>query len=398
MQVLWVTAETPNRGFGGGSIRQSHLLERVGRAVPTDLLVVGADTDDHVRESVRQVVEVPAPPPHPSLGRTATRLRGLWKAFTPAGPAERLLNKPARRALAPALRSLLAQTDYDVVCVEHAGLASLLPRARKGKWLLTMHNVYSLTLEQTREVASTARYAWLLGREAANARRYEQWICASYDAVVAVSDDDAAALPPTASPRVSVVPNGVDVRAFTAAPLPTGADIVFVGSFDYLPNVDGAEWLCRDVLPHIKAQLPAATVSLVGRRPIPRVLQLTEIEGVTGAWDVPATGPYVHAARVAVVPLRLGSGTRLKALEAMASGRPVVGTSLGLSGLHMVDGEHALIADDAARFGACVAGVIADNALAERLARGGRNLVEQQFSWDAIAEQLVDVIRTQAEG
>jgi glycosyltransferase involved in cell wall biosynthesis len=396
VQVLWVTAETPNRGLGGGSIRQSHLLERLGRALPTDVLVVGPDTDEHVRAAVRRVIETPALPPLKELSRTAIRVRGLRQALTSAGPAERLANAPARRVLAPLLDRALQETHYDVVIVEHAGLAPLLPRERHGRWLLTMHNVFSLTLEQTRDVAGSRRYAWLLGRGAATARKYEQWITASYDGVIAVSDEDAAALPPDSSPRVFVVPNGVDVRGFAATPVPTNADIVFVGTFDYLPNVDGAEWLCREVLPHIKKHSPDAAVTLVGRRPIPRVQQLTEIDGVTGAWDVPDTGTYVSAARVAVVPLRLGSGTRLKALEAMAVARPVVGTSLGLSGLHMVDGEHGLIADDPADFGACVAEVIADDRLADRLARGGRTHVEQQFSWDAIAEQLIAVVRKQA--
>ena len=111
-----------------------------------------------------------------------------------------------------------------------------------------------------------------------------------------------------------------------------GDDVVFTGTLSWYPNIEGLEWFCTEVFPSVRAALPDARIHIVGREPLPAVHGLAEAPGVCLHADVPSVVPFLERARLAVVPVRIGSGTRLKALEAMASGRPVVGTAIGLAG------------------------------------------------------------------
>jgi glycosyltransferase involved in cell wall biosynthesis len=133
-------------------------------------------------------------------------------------------------------------------------------------------------------------------------------------------------------------------------------------------------------------------LDLVGRLPRPEVRALARTPGVEVHADVADTVPFLQDARVAVVPIRMGAGTRLKALEAMAAGRPVVGTRLGLEGLGVVHGRHALVADDSAAFADAVTALLLDADLAARMAANARPLVERDFGWDELGRRFVDAV------
>jgi glycosyltransferase involved in cell wall biosynthesis len=243
------------------------------------------------------------------------------------------------------------------------------------------------------EVAGHGRHRWLWRRDARRAARFERWAAGAYDAVVVCSRDDADAFP---GPTI-VVPNGVDTARFVPSPVPAEPAMVLTASFNYPPNVEGAAWFCDEVLPLVRERVPAATLTLVGREPQDAVRALAERPGTTGAFDVPAVAPYLAAARVAVVPLRVGSGTRLKALEAMASGRPLAGTSIGLAGLGLVPGDSAVVADDAAALASGIVELLVDDARAASMAAAGRALAQGRFGWDAIgADYLVALDRVAA--
>jgi glycosyltransferase involved in cell wall biosynthesis len=276
---------------------------------------------------------------------------------------------------------------HDAVVVEHPGLAPLIRRRRGERWFLTLHNVGSGTLRQQAELVG-GRQRWLNRRYAGHAARLEDRWLREYDTVFSVSDDDAAMLP---GPSV-VVPNGVDTTVHAPSPVPRAPRIVFVGTLGFLPNVDGVLWFVEQVLPLVRRQVPAVELALVGRLATPEVRGLSRLPGVSVHVDVPDVRPYVAAARVSIVPLRVGTGTRLKALESMAAGRPVVGTTVGLAGLHLETGRHALVADDAETFARDVVRVLTDDALAARLAESGRSFVVARYDWERIAGTFVDAV------
>jgi glycosyltransferase involved in cell wall biosynthesis len=388
VRVLWITEEPPDRALGGGNIRQAHLIEGLARRADVTLLMFGTLGDAGVRNAVADVVEVQG------IGVPAPRRRLVRRSFdqwiAARGPREVVLPARRRRAVAARLGPLEARAD--LVVASHLGMAVARPARPTARWAAQLHHVTSARVAQERSVTAGARQRWLLARDAAHARRVERRLLDQLDAVVVVSDEDAQLLTGGHAPRARIVvaPNGVDVDRYRPAPLPPEPSIVMTGSFVYGPNVDGARGLCDEVLPRVRAAVPGATLALVGREPRDEVVALADREGVSLHADVPDMAPFLHAARVAVVPLRIGTGTRLKALEAMAAGRPVVGTSVGLEGLGLVDGVHAHLADDPDAFAAAIVRVLQDDDHAEALAAAGRAHVEAHFRWSAIADRFAD--------
>jgi glycosyltransferase involved in cell wall biosynthesis len=221
--------------------------------------------------------------------------------------------------------------------------------------------------------------------------------------VVVPSDGDAALLTPSEPERqrrrdqglggdVVVVPNGVDTARFRPTPVPPEPVLVFTGTLSWGPNIDGLAWFCREVFPVVQARVPGTRLDVVGREPLPEVADLTRLPGVHLHADVPTVVPWLERARLAVVPLRIGSGTRLKALEAMAAGRPVVGTTVGLDGLAIDQGVHALVADDPPSFAAAVVDLMVNDELARRVAAAGAEHARTRFGWDGIGRRFVETV------
>jgi glycosyltransferase involved in cell wall biosynthesis len=183
---------------------------------------------------------------------------------------------------------------------------------------------------------------------------------------------------------IRVVPNGVDTEFFrlgTEAERPL--ELLFTGAMNYAPNADGVAHFCAEILPRIRAVVPDVSLSVVGRDPPPRIQSLAR-GGVTITGTVPDVRPWMNRAAVFVVPLRVGGGTRLKILEALASGRAVVSTSLGCEGLDVKHGDNILVADTPAAFADAVVRCLRDPGLRRELGARGRALVEQRYRWDAI--------------
>lgn len=386
-QVLWVTAIPPDRAGGGGHIRQAHLLHAVAQRADVDLVVAGTVSDALVRDDARSVVEVDAVQAEPPAWRPARRAVDVWGALVERDPVEVAQHHGVRRALAPHLERA---SGHDVVCIEYAGLAPLARNrpASCARWALTLHNLRSVMADHEAALEPGARQRWLLERDAAKAARFERWAMRAYDLVAVPSEEDRAVLGEAAV----VVPNGVDTDAFRPTRLRAEPVIVFTGALYTQPNVDGLVWFCEQVLPRVQAARPDALLAIVGARPRPEVAALERRPGVRLDVDVPAIAPHLGSARVAVVPLRIGSGTRLKALEAMAAGRPVVGTAIGLGGIDVVPGVHALVADDAPAFADAVVSLLDDDERAGRLARHARALVEDRYSWQRIGAAYADAL------
>jgi glycosyltransferase involved in cell wall biosynthesis len=222
---------------------------------------------------------------------------------------------------------------------------------------------------------------------------YESRCCMAADRIAAVSEVDGRAL--TRLVRglgVTVVPNGVDVAAYnprTVEPSALGpAAIVFTGKMDFRPNVDGVMWFAQRVLPFILSEVPQAHFYVVGQRPHPRLESLRRDPAVTITGFVPHSPPYIAGAAVYVVPLRIGGGTRLKVLEAMALGKAVVSTSLGSEGFRsMRPGKHLRVEDDEVAFAQAVVALLRDPSQREALGQAARCLVTAQHDWAMIASR-----------
>jgi glycosyltransferase involved in cell wall biosynthesis len=215
-------------------------------------------------------------------------------------------------------------------------------------------------------------------------------------AVTVCSDSDGELFERMGARRVMVVPKGVDLDARPHHLPPSGAEIIFVGYFAWRPNVEGALELCDQIFPRIKARVPSTTLTLVGAAPPPGLLSRAG-PAVRFTGEVDEVLPHLHSARVTVMPLRAGGGTRIKVLEALSTGAPVVATPFAVEGIAVRDGVHALIAQSPADLAAAAATVIENDELAASLSRAGRALVEQRYGWSTVARPLVDLHRELAE-
>jgi glycosyltransferase involved in cell wall biosynthesis len=224
-------------------------------------------------------------------------------------------------------------------------------------------------------------------------RGWEARHAAHFDRALVVSELDAQHLRVAAAgAAVSLIPNGVDTAALR--PLPeaaAGKRLIFVGHLRYPPNVDAVRFLAHHILPALRARIPDARLTVVGDGAPGALGEFSGRDDIDLVGRVPSPLPYYQDAHVAVVPLRAGGGTRLKILEAMALGRPVVSTPLGCEGLAVEDGKHLLVADDAANFAAAVARLLTDRALVARLTLEARALVERDYDWTGIADRLLRV-------
>lgn len=394
-QVAWLTPFPPDHDGAGAHIRQAHLLDALAARAEVHLVVPGRVSDVRVRRAVASVREVDVAEPDAGRhGRARRRLGDLRVATVGRQPRRIDVYRQVQRWLLAAAGAL---GEVDVAVVEFASLAPILPELRATRKVLTFHYVESDMSAQEARIGPHARQRWLFSVDVGKARRFERWAMGACDLAIAVSDEDASALGVHGTGRIVVVPNGVDVDRFTPTPLPSEPRLVFTGALYTRANVEGASRFCHEVLPLVREAVPGATLAVVGARPVQEVIDLADLPGVTLHPDVPSVVPHLEAARVALVPLRIGSGSRLKALEAMAAGRPVVGTTIGLGGLEYVAGTHALVAEDPAGLAAATIRLLRDDTLARSLAGAGRALVEERYRWDRIAGRFTDLVLSPIE-
>lgn len=389
-RVLWVTPEVPDHGGGGGAIRQAELLVRLREAFHIDLLVAGQVTDTAVRTAVGEVIEVGVSEPTPP-----GRLRSLGGLAIGRRPMHVAASASARDALGSALAARAG--DYDAVVVHHEELLPLLDLCGPALRVLHLFDVKAVRADQTAALATGRRTALVWRAEAAAARRLAGRWLGEADVVVACTADDLAALQQMVDaergPDGVVAPNGVDLVRFAPTPPPGGRRVLFLGSLDYEPNVDGITWFASEVWPTVRAAVPDATLTVAGHRPVPGVVALGTQPGIEVVGAVPDAAACYAEHDVVVVPLRIGTGSRLKALEAMASARPTVGTSIGLEGLDLEDRPGAAsVADDPAPLAAAVIAMLRDDERARALAAEGRAHAEERFGWAASAGAIADPV------
>ncbi len=224
--------------------------------------------------------------------------------------------------------------------------------------------------------------------------RYEALACRRADRVLAVSEADAAALRQLIPGLdVTVVPNGIDTQTYTPTPPhshtatpphPHTHTLVFTGTMNFRPNVDAVLWFARKVLPLVRRVMPEAHFVVVGQRPHRRLDELRGDPAITLTGWVEDTRPYIAQAAVYVAPLRMGGGTRLKLLEAMAMGKPVVATRLGAEGYPVTHGRELLLADTPADFAAAVVALLRAPEQQAGLGQAARAFVEQRYDWRTI--------------
>lgn len=396
MNILFLSAWYPYPPDNGSKLRVYHLLRSLAVSHQVELASFAFGTacpDDAVQYAgvCRKVHTVARDP------GVRSRLVHAARFLSPAPVT--VLPIPAMRTL---VHSALRHARYDAIIASTGTMATYALAAGKGIALvLEEHNSFSRWMHDRYQsaVGTLARaQTWVSWRKT---RAYERRLFPRFDLVTMVSDQDrnvSLGLLPQSGPPVHVVPNGVDCehnRLGIASPQP--GSLVYNGAMTYSANYDAMRWFLKDVYPLVRAQVPGASLAITGSTEGVDLSGLALEETVRLTGYVKDIRPTIAGSAVCVVPLRQGGGTRLKILEAMALGTPVVSTSKGAEGLEVADGEHLLVADSPDEFAAATARVLSDEELRRRLSHNARQLVEQRYDWGAIGAAFVRLVEATVE-
>lgn len=288
-----------------------------------------------------------------------------------------------------------ADTPFDVIQVEHfelARYACLIDGPSETVRSMILHDVLSVAYARMGGIERSIFWRTWRRYNSWRLKAYERKLLPGYSTCITMSEGDRDQIAAYVEPgRIHVLPNCVDSAAKTVLdePLDGAPAILFIGLFLYPPNADAARWMLEEIFPRVRVEMPECSLYLVGGDPPRDVQTLSRQPGVFLTGRVDDVTTYYARCQIAAVPLRAGGGTRLKILEAMAFGRPVVSTTMGAEGLPVRNGEHLLLADAPGEFARACAGLLRDPALRSRLRNNGRSFVERGYRWDDCANAHV---------
>jgi glycosyltransferase involved in cell wall biosynthesis len=388
MRILLLTLVVPNPPDSGPRIKTHYLLRYLAqRHAVTLVSFVRSDAEAAAARALephcKGVYTVPI---------QRSRLRDIGYLFASVGSKRPfLMLRDESKAMRQLLRALLARQHFDLV---HADQLNMAPFARATglPMVLDQHNaVWTIFQRMAQQERGVKRL--LLELEWRRLRRYEGRVCREAHAVMSVSAEDRTALLAAgAAEPIPVIPIAVDVAGIQAVPRrPDAQGILSMATMYWPPNIDSVLWFTREVLPHIRRSAPDAPFYIVGARPPAEVQALANQPAIEVPGYVEDPRPYLEASALLIVPLRAGGGMRVKILEALARGIPVVSTTIGAEGIDVTPGEHLLIADEPAAFAEAVLRVLGDRALGDRLAKAGRMHALTRYDWRSVCPAVEPV-------
>ncbi len=280
--------------------------------------------------------------------------------------------------------------DVDVCVADFLFATPNVPFGGPVPVVLFEHNVEYQIWQRLAGIERSPLKRGLLEVEWRKVMTREAAACAAADLTIAVSEDDRRRLSELApQAQTASIPTGVDTAYFRRNGTPeVPGRIVFTGSMDWRPNEDAVLYFIDAMLPAIRREVPSVSLAIVGRNPTQRLRDAAARVGALVSGTVDDVRPWMDAGSVFVVPLRAGGGTRLKIFEALAMEKPVVSTTLGAEGLALAPGREFVAADEPNDFVREVVSLLRDPARRRALARAGRRLVEEKYSWGHVAREF----------
>jgi len=402
MKLLFVTPFFRVPADFGIGIRNYQVLDHLTARQEVTVITYGEDetgeTDSWLAARGAKVVRLPYAVPWTNGTGRLMALRNLL-TYPPAS-----FQRFSAGELSHAIDSCLAQTpDIDLIIfdTELTGHAALTAKLNKP-YAMIVHDIYGESLRRQFKITAWRPHKLVRLVDWLKTSYYERRVLARHKNLITVSRSDEAYLRkhfPHA--RVAFSSNGVDTEAFSRnGQRDDGQTLLFVGGFEYEPNVDAFFYLCREILPRVRVKRSEVKFVAVGRNPTTAMREFAAAnDGVTLTGAVKDVRPYYGRASVVVLPLRFGSGMKLKTLEAFAMGVPVVSTSVGVEGIDVEVGVHCAVADSAKDFADHIVQFLSNQQAAKRTARQARELVEESYAWAAIMAQLeARLIETAAHG
>lgn len=397
-RILLLTPQLPYPPRQGTSLRNFNMIKALSQVVDVTLLSMAEGEVVADIGLLKQFCRVLTPIPVP-IRSQAARARQLITSSLPD-----LGLRLKSDLFAAALDMNLRSAQYDAIQIEGLELASYIVEAKSAspltKIVLDCHNAETELQHRAREVDWTNPSRWpaaiYSSIQTGRLARFEAWALEASDAVLAVSESDRAHLLnllPANTAEVTVVPNTIDVAEYQMGALPSEEarfDLVFTGKMDYRPNVDGVLWFAEKVWPALQKARPGITWTIVGQKPHTRLDALRGKEGITLTGFVPDILPYLAGASIYIVPLRIGSGTRLKILEAMATGLAIISTRIGAEGFNVENGKEMILSDSPQEWVESILWLLGDREKRSKMAAAARTF-SMQYDWRTTVPLLKEV-------
>jgi glycosyltransferase involved in cell wall biosynthesis len=394
MRLLMLTPSLPYPPHQGGAIRNYGILYGL-HAAGHDITLLSFHDGSPAVDSTplvnlcSRIETVPFP-----QRATSQRLRELALSSQPD-----LANRLRSAEFRYRIQSLLAQTRFDLIQFEGLEMATYLPLTQDSgaKLCYDAHNAEYALQKGIFEVDLSSPLRWPSAAysliQSNRIARFERLVCQQVDCVIAVSDEDADTLRRLCPHvRLSVIPNGIFADAYdeTGESLDLGKNVLtFTGKMDYRPNVDAMLWFTGSIFPQVQKRVRDARLYIVGQKPHPRLESLREKPNIEITGWVPEIRPFLHATSVYVAPLRMGSGTRLKILEAMAAGCAVVATTLAAAGLPQAVKNALLIADSESDMSEAIVALLQDETRRKTLGSAAQVAIKQHYDWSLLIPRLL---------
>jgi polysaccharide biosynthesis protein PslH len=394
VKILWIKAGGLLPLDSGGKIRSYHILrELAGKHEVTYFGFHAAEENSAHRELEQIFDRVVCSPIQLPQAKSAAELLRYARGIFSTQPYS--IRKYCQPQVVRDLRGLTANSNFEVLVCDFLVAAGAVPWDLPIPKVLFTHNVEALIWKRHYDVARNPLWKLLSWREWQTMSRAERTYLQAADHVLTVSQTDSdffADIVPAS--KLTVIPTGVDIDRFQPLNNEIESTLVFTGSMDWLPNEDGIFYFVQEILPKIRQQVPNVKLQVVGRKPSPRLQALaaerSDHVSLTG-W-VDDIRPHLGRGTVCVVPLRIGSGTRLKIFEAMAMEKAVVSTTIGAEGLPVRHGTHLLLADAPDDFADSVVKLLQDSATRQKLGRAARELVATKYGWASVARDFASAL------
>jgi len=393
MRILCVTPEWPYPPNQGGRIRMFNLIKQLAQRHQIHLVSVALSSAEVTGEDILSQychsIHIVAQP----VSALRTGLRILYSLVS-RRPFVILKHTPSQ--LTDVVLSVARKTAPDLALAEfHYIYDSLEGLSGLATRVVDMHNVDYLLYDrfaQSPRWGLKKVHGWFQRRFM---YEFERQLPRRADLCITVSEQDRHTLKMISGmDNIAVVPNGVDTEYFDPAFIsPYHYDLIFVGSMDYYPNIDAVLFLCGEIMPRVWRHRPQTTLAIVGRDPAPAVVSCGRDPRITVTGTVADVRPYLAGSSVFVAPLRIGGGTRLKILEAMAMARPVVATTVGCEGIQISSGLNILVGDTPSELASAILSLLREPDLIRKIGLAGRLLVETTYDWKIIGQQLEQVLQ-----
>lgn len=384
MKILFVTKELPFPVNNGHRMRSVNILKGIATGNQIDIICL----EQHVKMTEAKqalkafythltVIEA-------SSNSVVVKAITLFKSLFTNLPYSIVLR--FSKSMRSKIEQLCSQTDYDCIVCDGIHMMINIPYVRT-KVILSEHNIESVIIQRYANIAQGLR-KWFAGFEYAKMRRFERQTWARSHAAFVCSQEDQRLVCDVMNPQqVFTVPNGVDTEKYTidSHTPKNNNSLLYTGLMGWAPNEDAVCYFADEVYSIVKSKIPDVTFTIVGKGPTERVKALAERDSsihVTGF--VEDIQKYMRETDIFIVPIRIGSGTRLKILEALALQMTIVSTSIGCEGLAVEDDQNILIRDTPEEFANAIINILQNKEKYQHLGQNGRKLVEGMYSWEKI--------------